>query len=57
MSKMVGIENTTNKGGGACYEIEELQNQLVRHVIDKRNILMAEKVLQERQLIDSEYKE
>ena len=22
---MVGIENTTNKGGGACYEIEELQ--------------------------------
>ena len=25
MSKMVGIENTTNKGGGACYEIEELQ--------------------------------
>lgn len=25
MSKMVGIENTTNKGGGACYEIGELQ--------------------------------
>src|SRR6218665_207277 len=25
MSKMVGIENTTNKGGGACYEIAELQ--------------------------------
>ena len=25
MSKMVGIENTTNKGGGACYEISELQ--------------------------------
>ena len=25
MSKMVGIENTTNKGGGACYDIEELQ--------------------------------
>ncbi len=25
MSKMVGIENTTNKGGGACYEIVELQ--------------------------------
>ncbi|MCF6129451.1 beta-eliminating lyase-related protein [Flavobacterium sp. AS60] len=25
LSKMVGIENTTNKGGGACYEIEELQ--------------------------------
>ncbi|WNM18274.1 threonine aldolase family protein [Flavobacterium capsici] len=24
-SKMVGIENTTNKGGGACYELEELQ--------------------------------
>jgi len=26
LSKMVGIENTTNKGGGACYEIDELQN-------------------------------
>ena len=25
MSKIVGIENTTNKGGGACYEISELQ--------------------------------
>jgi threonine aldolase len=25
LSKMVGIENTTNKGGGACYEIEDLQ--------------------------------
>ena len=24
MSKMVGIENTTNKGGGACYDISEL---------------------------------
>ena len=25
MSKMVGIENTTNKGGGACYDISSLQ--------------------------------
>jgi threonine aldolase len=25
LSKMVGIENTTNKGGGACYDIEELK--------------------------------
>ncbi len=25
LSKMVGIENTTNKGGGACYDIAELQ--------------------------------
>jgi len=25
LSKMVSIENTTNKGGGACYELEELQ--------------------------------
>jgi threonine aldolase len=24
LSKMVGIENTTNKGGGACYDMEEL---------------------------------
>ncbi len=25
LSKLVSIENTTNKGGGACYDIEELQ--------------------------------
>lgn len=25
LSKMVSIENTTNKGGGACYDIETLQ--------------------------------
>jgi len=25
LSKMVSIENTTNKGGGACYDLEELQ--------------------------------
>ena len=25
LSKMVGIENTTNKGGGACYDIATLQ--------------------------------
>jgi len=25
LSKMVSIENTTNKGGGACYDIAELQ--------------------------------
>ncbi len=25
LSKMVSIENTTNKGGGACYDIEELK--------------------------------
>lgn len=25
LSKMVSIENTTNKGGGACYELDELQ--------------------------------
>ena len=25
MSKLVSIENTTNKGGGACYDIEELK--------------------------------
>ena len=24
LSKMVSIENTTNKGGGACYEMEDL---------------------------------
>ena len=25
LTKMVSIENTTNKGGGACYDLEELQ--------------------------------
>lgn len=25
LSKMVGIENTTNKGGGACYDMDELK--------------------------------
>jgi threonine aldolase len=36
MSKMVGIENTTNKGGGACYEIEELQK--IRQVCTDNNL-------------------
>ena len=36
MSKMVGIENTTNKGGGACYEIEELQK--IRQVCNANNL-------------------
>ncbi|MCA6422754.1 MAG: aminotransferase class I/II-fold pyridoxal phosphate-dependent enzyme [Flavobacterium sp.] len=36
MSKMVGIENTTNKGGGACYEIEELQK--IRQVCTANNL-------------------
>lgn len=36
MSKMVGIENTTNKGGGACYEIEELQK--IRQVCSDNNL-------------------
>lgn len=25
MTSMVGVENTTNKGGGACYELEDLR--------------------------------
>ena len=36
MSKMVGIENTTNKGGGACYEISELQK--IRQVCKDHNL-------------------
>jgi threonine aldolase len=35
-SKMVAIENTTNKGGGACYELEELQK--IKDVCDKHNL-------------------
>lgn len=36
LSKMVGIENTTNKGGGACYEIEELQK--IKQVCVENNL-------------------
>lgn len=36
LSKMVGIENTTNKGGGACYEIAELQK--IKNVCTDNNL-------------------
>ncbi|MDI1317936.1 GntG family PLP-dependent aldolase [Flavobacterium sp.] len=36
MSKMVGIENTTNKGGGACYDILELQK--IKQVCTEHNL-------------------
>ena len=36
LSKMVGIENTTNKGGGACYDIEELQK--IKQVCVENNL-------------------
>jgi threonine aldolase len=53
LSKLVSIENTTNKGGGACYEIAELQkikqvcvaNNLKLHLDGARlwNALVAKK--------------
>ncbi len=53
MSKLVSIENTTNKGGGACYDIEELkkikkvciENNLKYHLDGARlwNALIAKK--------------
>ncbi|MEY2630033.1 MAG: L-allo-threonine aldolase [Bacteroidota bacterium] len=53
LSKMVSIENTTNKGGGACYDLEELQkikqvcvdNNLKYHLDGARlwNALVAKK--------------
>jgi threonine aldolase len=53
LSKLVSIENTTNKGGGACYDIEELQkikqvcieNNLKYHLDGARlwNALIAKK--------------
>jgi len=53
LSKMVGIENTTNKGGGACYELEELkkikevclENNLKYHLDGARlwNAIVAKK--------------
>jgi len=36
LSKMVGIENTTNKGGGACYELEELKK--IKEVCSENNL-------------------
>jgi threonine aldolase len=36
LSKMVGIENTTNKGGGACYDIEELKK--IKQVCTDNNL-------------------
>jgi threonine aldolase len=36
LSKMVAIENTTNKGGGACYEISELQK--IKEVCKQHNL-------------------
>lgn len=36
LSKLVSIENTTNKGGGACYEIEELIK--IKQVCDDNNL-------------------
>jgi threonine aldolase len=36
LSKMVSIENTTNKGGGACYDIAELQK--IRQVCTEHNL-------------------
>ena len=35
-SKMVAIENTTNKGGGACYEVEELKK--IKQVCVENNL-------------------
>jgi threonine aldolase len=53
LSKMVSIENTTNKGGGACYDLEELrkikqvciENNLKYHLDGARlwNALIAKK--------------
>lgn len=36
LSKMVSIENTTNKGGGACYEIETLKQ--IKQVCKDHNL-------------------
>ncbi len=36
MTSLVSIENTTNKGGGACYELEELQN--IKKVCRDKNL-------------------
>ncbi len=35
-SRLVCIENTTNKGGGACWDIEELQK--IKHICDEKEL-------------------
>ncbi len=36
LTSLVCVENTTNKGGGACYDIEELKK--IRQVCDAKNL-------------------
>lgn len=36
LTSMVGVENTTNKGGGACYEISDLQK--IKQICDANNL-------------------
>jgi threonine aldolase len=36
LTSLVCVENTTNKGGGACYELEDLQK--IRQVCDANNL-------------------
>ncbi len=36
LTRMVSIENTTNKGGGACYDIEELKK--IKQVCEEHNL-------------------
>jgi threonine aldolase len=36
LSKLVSLENTTNKGGGACYDIDEIKK--IRTVCDEHNL-------------------
>src|SRR5690606_2682298 len=36
ITRLVSLENTTNKGGGACYEIEELK--AIKEVCNQNNL-------------------
>jgi threonine aldolase len=36
LTSMVGVENTTNKGGGACYELEDLHK--IKQVCEANNL-------------------
>jgi threonine aldolase len=36
LTKMVGLENTTNKGGGACYDLEEIKR--IKKVCDAHGL-------------------
>ena len=38
ISRLVGLENTSNRGGGSCYELDEIKK--IRAVCDQHNLIL-----------------